>query len=88
MIDPTFACQYSLAAQEDILRQAGRKRERWKSGTTSKGRGAAWLVLLAGRLIKRFRAPFHRSNPRPLQAEPREDSSQVPSVGTPASGGK
>ena len=79
MIDPTFARHYSLAAQEGILRQAGRKRERWQAGAASKGRGAAWLALLAVRLIQLLRAPFHRSDSRPLRTEPLEDSVQVPS---------
>lgn len=79
MIDPTFARQYSLAAQEDILRQAGRKHERWQAGPASKRRGAAWLAFLAARLITLLRAPIHRSSPRPLRAEPLEDSAQVPS---------
>ncbi|HVA91912.1 MAG TPA: hypothetical protein VNL71_18955 [Chloroflexota bacterium] len=79
MIDPTFARHYSLAAQEDILRQAGRKHERWQAGPASKRRGAAWLALLAVRLITLLRTHVHRSDPRSLRTEPLEDSAQVPS---------
>ncbi|MGH2408934.1 MAG: hypothetical protein ACRDGS_01060 [Chloroflexota bacterium] len=73
MIDPTFARQFSLAVQEDILRQAARDRLCHEERAARVGHGTAWLVRTARHLTKMLWTHPHRTDPRPIQVELPED---------------
>lgn len=73
MGDPTFAHQFSMATQADILRQAARDQQRCQARLPGGERGTGRWVQLARRLALVLWRHGQRANPLKMPAELLED---------------